>query len=60
MTATILIAIIVALFLIGMSAVFEMRALNRENKTLRQGLVRVKGQLATYKALVYDYEKEQL
>ena len=41
MIVSALVAVIISMFLIGMSAVFEMRALKRDNDGLRKAVVRL-------------------
>jgi len=41
MVVSALVAVILSMFLIGMSAVFEMRALKRDNDNLRTAVVRL-------------------
>ena len=54
MVESVLVAILISMFLISMSAVFEMRNLNKENERLRAALKRANKNTATYKALAYD------
>ena len=56
MIVSTLVALILSLFLIGMSAVFEMRRLNREIELLQDGIRRANQNAAIYKALAYDKE----
>jgi len=56
MIVSTLVALILSLFLIGMSAVFEMRRLNREIELLQDGIRRANQNTAIYKALAYDKE----
>ena len=53
MIEAVLVAVIISMFLVGMSAVFEMRRLNKEIEQLRAGIKRANQNTATYKALAY-------
>ena len=58
MIVSTLVALILSLFLIGMSAVFEMRRLNRESELLQDGIRRANQNTATYKAMAYYKENQ--
>jgi len=59
MIVSALVAIILSLFLVGISAVFEMRRMNREIELLRAAIRRANQNTATYKALAYELQKER-